>query len=247
MPDEEQVAQLLARIEPPGDGTAQVSRPDDVTGELARLLQWWHAVGSTAAPVVSRPVPTQDSTSLTDGIAAADRAIDAGASLLVAPPSTPDDVAARALIALLTRREPQSVVHQPPGTSDADWMALVSRVRDTSAARADLRGDPLELARSLDDGVIVWTTGMLLAAAARRTPCLVDGTSAWAAALVADRLSHRAHGWWRPGSTSPDPARGAAMDRIGLHDALPLGLSDDSGRGSSATIELLRSVAETID
>ena len=35
MPDEEQVAQLLARIEPPGDGTAQVSRPDDVTGELA--------------------------------------------------------------------------------------------------------------------------------------------------------------------------------------------------------------------
>jgi nicotinate-nucleotide--dimethylbenzimidazole phosphoribosyltransferase len=81
--------------------------------------------------------------------------------------------------------------------------------------------------------------GVLLSAAARRTPCLVDGTDELAAALVADRLCYRAKGWWRAGSDSPDPGRRAATERIDLAPGLPLGLTDDAGRGAEATLAIL--------
>ena len=244
MTDDGALELLVARIEAPGHNGGSSSIPSDVTGELARLLQWWRAVGSTVVPVAAHPRPSAAASSFDDGISAAERAIDGGASLLVAPADTPDEIAARAAVSLLARRDPSAVVYQRPAMADAEWMAVVAGVRDRSASCAQLRGEPLALARSLDDGRIAWTVGMLLASAARRTPCLIDGTSAWAAALVADRLCHRAHGWWRPGSTSSDPARDAAMDRVDLRDALPLGLTDDAGRGASATLDLLRSVAE---
>ena len=81
--------------------------------------------------------------------------------------------------------------------------------------------------------------GVLLGGAARRTPSIVEGTGELAAALVADRLCFRAKDWWRTGSTSPDPARVAAGDRLAIAPGLPLGLTDDAGRGADATIALL--------
>ena len=61
-----------------------------------------------------------------------------------------------------------------------------------------------------------FVVGVLIGSAARRTPCLIDGTGVLAAALVGDRVAHRARGWWRVGSTSTDPARQTAADRLDL-------------------------------
>ena len=84
---------------------------------------------------------------------------------------------------------------------------------------------------------------MLLGAAARRTPCLIDGTEPATAALVADRLAFRAKAWWREAATSTDPAQRAAVNRIDLTAGLPLALSDEGGHGAQATVALLRLVA----
>ena len=247
---DDRLQELVARIAAPQPREAPVG--DDVTGELHRLAMWWGALSEGDAdqwravvPGPAGPGPTEAGAApaaldeLLAGAAAADRAVDAGATLLVPRTRRRDDVAARAVIGLLTRREASAVVDQPDGMPDRAWMARCAAVRDLMAMAAEHRGEPVALLDAVGAGAIAATAGALLGAAARRTPCLVDGTDELAAALVADRLCYRAKGWWRAGADSPDPGRTAAVERIDLTRGLPLALTDDEGRGAQATLALL--------
>ena len=242
------VSALIDRIAVP-DAVPPVSDlPDDITGELATLQAWWQSV-STDAPLSWAIVhsPIEPSSSALDafraGVDAADRAIDSGVTLLVPRIDARDDVIARTIIALLSRKEASSVLPQPVGMPDRQWMDACAAIRDRVAATSEHRGSPLELVEALNALAIAGVAGVLLAAAARRTPCLIDATDELAAALIADRLGHRAKGWWRAGSDSPDPGRTAAIERVGLPAGLPLHLTDDAGRGAQATIALLSLLA----
>lgn len=231
------VVERIAAPEPSSDPTTS-----DVTGVLADLDQWWRACSDGGALVVADlgpPAPDDVLSALLAGIDAADRAVDAGATLLVPRVRVRDDEAARTLIALLTRKEASAVVFQPDGMSDRDWMAACAAVRDRAAGAAEQRGEPVALLAAVGASGVALVVGVLLGAAARRTPCLIDGTDELAAALVADRISFRAKGWWRAASDSPDPGRSAAIDRIDLVPGLPFGLTDDVGRGAQATVALL--------
>jgi nicotinate-nucleotide--dimethylbenzimidazole phosphoribosyltransferase len=240
--EQQAIEALAARItapEPPASDP-----PLDVTGELAALLTWWQRVGTAGEPkarVIEWNPADESASAWAAGIAAADRAVDAGSTLLIPRirSQTCDQVTARAVISALTRRDPSAIVHQPLGMPDREWMQLCADVRDRATECAALRGQPVELVAGPDARSIAWGAGVLLGAAARRTPCLIDGTCISAAALVADRIAHRARTWWRAGSTSSDPGRIAAMDRLDLLESLPLDLSDDEGRGADATLALL--------
>ncbi len=235
-----ELAAVVARITGPEPATAET--PPDITGALADLASWWHAVSggaALAAATVDPAAPDSVGAALLAGIEAAERAIDSGATLLVPRARPRDDEAARTLTALLTRKEASAVVAQPSGMADREWMDACAAVRDRAADAAEHRGDPVALLDAVQAPGIALVVGVLLAAAARRTPCLVDGTDELAAALVADRICIRAKPWWRAGSDSPDPGRAAALDRIDLAPGLPLRLTDDAGRGAEATLALL--------
>ena len=221
--------------------------PAEFTGELRELLGWWLAI-APGAPLVPRDVMSGNAvvtpceTALVAGIAAADAAIDAGSTLLTPHADHRNPRAARTLIALLTRKDAAAITHQVPGMTDRAWMAECVAVRDGAARLAEHRGDPMALLTHLDAGGIAFVVGVLLAAAARRTPCIVDGTDELAAALLTDRMSYRATSWWRAGATSPDPARQAAVERIDLTTGLTLGLTDETGAGARASVTLLASL-----
>lgn len=235
------LGELLDRIVAPEPRT--VDLPDDLTGELGRLASWWRGLSDghprDATTVVPHVPGRSPEDALLIGVADADRAIDGGGSLLIPRVEQRHDVAARAVIGLLTRREASAVLGQPEGMTDRDWMAACALVRDAMAGAAEHRGQPLALLDRLGASDIAAAAGVLLGAAARRTPCLVDGTDELAAALVADRLCYRARGWWRAGTDSPDPGRAAAAARADLAPGLPLALTDDSCRGADATLALL--------
>lgn len=237
------LAAVLERIAAPAPDS-DPTPPADITGSLAALWSWWAAVGSGQPEgrilLAETPDPDADRVAaVLAGVAAADRAVDSGATLLVPRATVRADAAARSIITLLTRREASGVVHQRPGMTDRAWMHLTAEVRDRAAVGADQRGDPLGLLATLGTPAIAMVVGTLLGAAARRTPCLIDGTDELAAALVADRLCYRAKGWWLVASDSPDPGRAAAIDRIDAAVGLPLALDDDSGRGADAVVALL--------
>lgn len=240
------VADAISRITMPSDDP--VATPAELTGALAALDSWWtHLVGE--APVVVDWVTTgadeaDCTTSLVAGLAAAERAADSGATLLIprifrTPADSADHTVARTIIGLLTKRDASSVLGQPVGMPDAEWMAECSVIRDTMAEHRALLGEHLALLDALDARAISMAAGVLIGAAARRTPCIVDGTEEWAAALIADRLAHRARHWWRAASTSSDPARIAARDRTDVPIGLPLDLDDDEGWGARVTVAML--------
>jgi nicotinate-nucleotide--dimethylbenzimidazole phosphoribosyltransferase len=238
-----EIVAVVERIETPADVVAEL--PHEVTGELRALLAWWYAVAGDCAPhpaLVDAGSEdwTDASAAMIAGVVAADAAIDSGANVLVPRLATRDDVAARTIIGVLTRVDAQALVPQPQGMLDADWIMKVTAIRDHTNRVAMWRGEPLTLLDSTPALPLAFVVGMLLAASARRTPVLLDGTDEIAAAAVADRISLSAKTWWMCGSQSTDPARRAAAERVDLTRGLPLGLSDDDGLGSESTLALLR-------
>ena len=232
---------IITRITAP-----QVASSEPVAaGELARLDRWWRSVSDGGAPRVA--TLRSAGTMLEAGIADADRAIDGGHTLLVPRVTHRDPVGALTVIALLTRSEAQAITSQPAGMSDRAWVERCAAVRDSIIEFADLRAAPAELLFALNATEIAFVVGALLASAARRTPSIIEGTDELAAALVADRLSFRAKDWWRASSTSSDPARKAAVDRLDLTAGLPLELTDEDGRGAEATVALLNLVSDAAD
>ena len=236
------IAAVVERIAVPS--TPGTEAPPEVTGELRTLLIWWSSVSTGACPVAA-VIESGDhewataSDAMTAGISAAERAVDAGATVLVPRVTTRSDTAARTLVAVLTRLDPPTVVPQQEGMADRAWMTTVEQVRDDAFRLTPERADPLALLDSAGAPNLGFVTGVLLGAAARQTPCVIDGTDELCAALVADRMSARARGWWTAGSQSPDPARRAAADRIAFTPGLPLALTDDTGLGARTTLEIL--------
>lgn len=240
-----ELAAVVDRIEAPRP--PDVEPPADVTGVLAGLHRWWHTVSAGGPPAVASvasPATVDVMAALAEGCVAADRAIDAGATLLVPQAVPRDPVAARTLVALLTRKEASTAVYQPAGMPDRDWMLACATVRDRAAAAAHLRGEPVALLTQVGAPAIAGVVGILLAAAARRTACVIDGTDELAAALVADRICFRAKSWWLAATDSPDSGRSAAINRVDLAVGLPLSLSDDAGRGAAAVCALLAALTE---
>ena len=223
------------------------AEPSDLTGELARLAQWWSSVSKAGEPVVAEiaadDVPDDALAAFVAGVQAADRSIDGGATLVVPGSSSSDLLPARTIVALLTRREASLVTPQPQGMRDRDWISQCVAIRDGVTSVAQRRGEPVALLNQAEAFRIAFLVGVLLEAAARRTPCLIDGTEPATAALVADRLAFRAKAWWREAATSIDPAQRAAVERIDLTAGLPLALSDEGGHGAQATVALLHLVA----
>ena len=87
---------------------------------------------------------------------------------------------------------------------------------------------------------LVALVAMLLRAAARRTPVLLDGAADTAAALCATRHSILGS-WWRlAAATSSDPATTRAVDALGLEPVLTSAGRLDGGAAALTALPLLR-------
>jgi hypothetical protein len=214
--------------------------------ELVRLAAWWQRVGGSQEPSIARLTRetiteggSADSTGVCGGIAAADRAIDGGANLVTLADTDSSDLPARAVMAILCHRDAATVTFQTDGVTDREWSERCGRVRDDIAQWLSLRGEPWMLADASGDESLAWMAGVLLAAAARRTPVIVDGVRALTAAVIADRAAPAASTWWRAATTSSDPTYEIARDRIALARGLPLNIADTHDRAIDATVALL--------
>jgi nicotinate-nucleotide--dimethylbenzimidazole phosphoribosyltransferase len=210
--------------------------------EWQRLAEWWQRMGSSQDVVDAWLSPQGDD--LADGVAVAERAIDAGANLLIAHLPDDESTRARALIGVLCHRDAAAVTYQSHGMTDTQWALQCGHTRDHISAWLAMRGEPMALLQIAGDDGVTTMVGCLLAAAARRTPVILEGIRVLAAAVVADRLAPQASSWWRAASTSPDPAHTIASERIDLERGLPLNISTSDSHASRATLALLREVTD---
>lgn len=170
----------------------------------------------------------------------ADAEVDGGADLLIAGDlgignSTPASV----LVAALTGSEPVAVVGRGSGIDDNAWMRKAAAVRDALRRARLVLADPVALLRTSAGADIAAMAGFLAQAAVRRTPVVLDGLVASAAALVAEDLARGARRWWMAGMLTGEPAHALALEHLDLGALLDLDVRLGEGTGAVAALPLL--------
>ena len=255
-----------------GDSTAAAAaRADGVpaAGRLGELAEWLAAATGSWPPRVARvrlvhtdglsaavrglaadsgvgtrhlAVGVRDVEPAMDAaVAAADAEVDAGTGLLLL--AAGDPAPAAVVAALLTGVEPVRLLPRGAAVTDsATWIADAARLRDRLRAVRPLRHRPGALLAELDRPGLAAACAFLLRAAARRTPLLLDGPGAVAAALLAADLRPRATQWWRIADTGPDAVQPHALHHLGDRPVLDLGTADGSGLAALLAFGILRAV-----
>jgi nicotinate-nucleotide--dimethylbenzimidazole phosphoribosyltransferase len=178
------------------------------------------------------------------GRAVADAAVDAGAQLLVTGDmGIGNTTPAAVLTALLTSSEVVDVVGRGTGIDDQGWMRKAAVVRDAAYRGRARRGHMLDLLAAVGGPDIAAMTGLVVQAAVRRTPVVLDGVVSGAAALVAHRMAFRTVRWMVAGHRSTEPAHGIALDRLGLVPLVDARLRLGEGTGALVAVPMLQAAA----
>jgi nicotinate-nucleotide--dimethylbenzimidazole phosphoribosyltransferase len=106
--------------------------------------------------------------------------------------------------------------------------------------------DPLGALAAVGGLEIAGIAGLLLGGAALRTPVVVDGVVAGAAALVAAALAPTASHAWLAGHRSVEPAHTLALTHLGLEPLLDLGLRVGEGTGALLAAPLVAAAARAL-
>ncbi|MGW0902025.1 nicotinate-nucleotide--dimethylbenzimidazole phosphoribosyltransferase [Streptomyces sp. NPDC002853] len=179
------------------------------------------------------------------GMAVADEEADSGTDLVVlGDVSVGGTTPAATLVAALCGTD-ASVVTGRGGSpiDDLAWMRKCAAVRDSLRRARPVLGDQLELLATVGGADIAAMTGFLLQCAVRRTPVVLDGVVASAAALVAQRVAFRAPDWWLAGHNSGEPAQAKALDRMALDPVIEQGVQVGEGVGALLALPLVRAAA----
>ncbi len=146
------------------------------------------------------------------------------------------EAAATAVLAATTGAEPVATLPrvQVPGArfDDAAWMARCAAIRDAlHRIRQEPRG-AVDILRQVGGLDVAVATGLLLGAAARRIPVLVDGPLGIAAGLVARDLASQTRHWCLLPEAGTLALVKQGADVLGLTPVLQVGL--DLGEGANA-------------
>ena len=151
-----------------------------------------------------------------------------------------------AIIGLLAPADLMSVVGRGTGIDDATWMRKAAAVRDAMRRGKPHKGATLELLATIGGPDIAVMVGLLLGAAARRTPVLLDGTVISAAALIAHRAAYKSRDWWQAAHRSTEPAHSAALGRLDLTPLLDLQMRLGEGTGALLAVPLVAAAAAAL-
>jgi len=153
--------------------------------------------------------------------------------------------ASAALICAFTGASPAEATGRGTGVDDP---TLARKVEVVSAALLERPpgDDPVETLASVGGFEHAGIAGFVLGAAARRTPVILDGVIAGAAALVAQALAPDALGYCFAGHRSVEPGHVVALDRLGLRPLVDLDLRLGEGTGAVLSFPLVEAAGAVL-
>ncbi len=181
------------------------------------------------------------------GISVAESLVAQGNRLLVAGDmGIANTTPSAALISVFTGLDAADVTGRGTGVDDTT-LALKTRVVHRALQRHEARPDqPLRTLAAVGGLEHAAFAGFLVAAAARRTPVVLDGVIACSAALVARALAPRAPAFWIAGHRSAEPGASAALRHLGLEPLIDLDLRLGEGSGAALAVPLVQSAARVL-
>ncbi|QSB13542.1 bifunctional adenosylcobinamide kinase/adenosylcobinamide-phosphate guanylyltransferase [Natronosporangium hydrolyticum] len=204
---------------------------------------------AAAEPIEDGPAmpEPQVEQALARGWELAERAADDGVDVLVlASIGDGAESAAAAVTAILApSTEPAALlarVRSEQGLIDDEaWMLRCATVRDAvHRTRGGGRTVGRPLLAQLGGADLAIATGLLLGAAARRTPVLLDGPVGAAAGLVARNLAAAARHWWLLPDAGAHPLVTRVQDTLGLKPLFDLRLELGEGAGALAVLPIMQ-------
>ncbi|MET7808083.1 nicotinate-nucleotide--dimethylbenzimidazole phosphoribosyltransferase [Micromonospora chersina] len=167
------------------------------------------------------------------GIRIAGELVDARAGiLLTGDMGIGNTTPAAALIAAFTGVDPAAATGRGTGVDDETYARKVGVVRAALDRHAPDPADPLGVLAAVGGLEHAALAGLVLGAAARRVPVLLDGVIAVSAALAAAAFAPDAVGAMVAGHRSAEPGATAALRHLGLDPLIDLGLRLGEGTGA---------------
>jgi hypothetical protein len=213
------------------------------TGAGSVTLEWQPA--AAAIEFEDAITPEQLDMAMRAGWAESERAADEGIELLVlAAGGAGASTAAVAVISAITGYEATALLGRvvtPAGLYDDNaWMTRCLALRDALHRVRHRNGDPRTVLAALGGADLAAATGLILGAASRRMPVMIDGPVGAAAALLANEFSPQARKWLLLPDTGRHVAVNAAAEALELRPWLDLCLDLGEGATSLATLPLLQ-------
>jgi nicotinate-nucleotide--dimethylbenzimidazole phosphoribosyltransferase len=209
-------------------------------GPIPRLIAAKVAAGTKNFAVEPAMSCDQAIQSLEVGIGLAEQAAGEGVGLLgTGDMGIGNTTASAAITAVLTRQDVSSVTGRGTGIDDAVWARKVAVIKAAIARHAPEPTDPVDVLAKIGGFEIGGIAGLILGAAGRRVPVLLDGFIAGAAALIAIRLQPRCRDYLIASHRSVECGHGAVLQHLGLRPLLDLDLRLGEGTGACLGIGLI--------
>jgi nicotinate-nucleotide--dimethylbenzimidazole phosphoribosyltransferase len=216
---------------------------DPVPGLLPRRIRRGTA-DMTAEPAMRRAEALR---ALEVGIDVAADLVAAGHRiLLTGDMGIANTTASAALIAAFTGTPPAEVTGRGTGVDDATLARKVAVVERALARHDPDPADPVAVLAAVGGLEHAALAGFVLGAAAARTPVVLDGVIAAAAALAARALAPDAVGAMIAGHRSAEAGASVALSALGLTPLVDLDLRLGEGSGAALALPLVQSAVRVL-
>ncbi len=154
--------------------------------------------------------------------------------------------ASAAMISVYTGADPAEVTGRGTGINDEMHARKVDVVRRALELHHPDPADPIGVLSAIGGLEHAAMVGLLLGGASLRTPVILDGVSAGAAALVARAIAPEALAACIAGHRSAEPGHVAALTKLGLRPLVDLDLRLGEGTGALLALPLVQSAARVM-
>ncbi|MFI0715737.1 nicotinate-nucleotide--dimethylbenzimidazole phosphoribosyltransferase [Streptomyces inhibens] len=151
-----------------------------------------------------------------------------------------------ALIAVYTGVDPAEVTGRGTGINDETHARKVDVVRRALELHQPDPADPIGVLTAIGGLEHAALVGLILGGASLRTPVILDGVSAGAAALVARAIAPEALAACIAGHRSAEPGHVAALNKLGLRPLVDLDLRLGEGTGALLALPVVQSAARAM-
>ncbi|WP_328497496.1 nicotinate-nucleotide--dimethylbenzimidazole phosphoribosyltransferase [Streptomyces sp. NBC_00414] len=154
--------------------------------------------------------------------------------------------ASAALISVYTGSDPAEVTGRGTGINDETLARKTEVVRRALELHQPDPADPIGVLAAIGGLEHAAMVGLLLGGASLRTPVILDGVSAGAAALVARAIAPEVLAACIAGHRSAEPGHVAALNKLGLRPLVDLDLRLGEGTGALLALPVVQSAARAM-
>jgi nicotinate-nucleotide--dimethylbenzimidazole phosphoribosyltransferase len=167
-------------------------------------------------------------------------------ALLTGEMGIANTTASAALISVFTGADPAEVTGRGTGINDETLARKTEVVRRAIELHQPDPADPIGVLAAIGGFEHAAIVGLLLGGASLRTPVILDGVSAGAAALVARAIAPEVLAACIAGHRSAEPGHVAALKKLGLRPLVDLDLRLGEGTGALLALPVVQSAARAM-